>query len=41
METAAPFRYRSFALSVHSGKGALDQLRGEVDRTKAKRAFVV
>jgi alcohol dehydrogenase class IV len=41
MQAAAPFRYRSFALSIHAGKGALDQLRGEVDRTKAKRAFVV
>jgi alcohol dehydrogenase class IV len=41
MQAAAPFRYRSFALSIHAGKGALDQLRGEVDRTKAKRAFVI
>lgn len=41
MEAAAPFRHRSFPLSIHAGKGSLDQLRGEVDRTKAKRAFVV
>ena len=41
METAAPFRHRSFRLSLHAGKGALNELRGEVDRTKAKRAFVV
>jgi alcohol dehydrogenase class IV len=41
MEAAAPFRHRSFPLSIHAGKGALDQLRGEVDRTRAKRAFVV
>ena len=41
MEAAIPFRHRSFPLSIHSGKGALNELRGEVDRTKAKRAFVV
>ena len=41
MEAATPFRHRSFPLSIHAGKGALDELRGEVDRTKAKRAFVV
>jgi alcohol dehydrogenase class IV len=41
MEAVPPFRYRSFPLSIHAGKGALDQIRGEVDRTKAKRAFVV
>ena len=41
MEAATPFRHRSFPLSIHAGKGALDDLRGEVDRTKAKRAFVV
>ncbi len=41
MEAALPFKHRSFPLSIHSGKGALDELRGEVNRTKAKRAFVV
>ena len=41
MEAAIPFRHRSFPLSIHAGKGALNELRGEVDRTKAKRAFVV
>lgn len=41
METANPFRHRSFPLSLHAGKGALDNLRAEVDRAKAKRAFVV
>ncbi len=41
MESIPPFRYRSFPLSIHAGKGTLDQLRGEVDRAKAKRAFVV
>ena len=41
MEAATPFRHRSFPLSIHAGKGALDELRGEVDRTRAKRAFVV
>ncbi len=41
MDIATPFRYRSFPLSVHAGKGTLDELRGEVERAKAKRAFVV
>jgi alcohol dehydrogenase class IV len=41
MEAVTPFRHRSFPLSIHAGKGALDELRGEVDRTRAKRAFVV
>lgn len=41
MEATTPFRHRSFPLSVHAGKGALEQLRGEVDRTKAKRALVI
>ena len=41
MEAASPFRYRSFPLSVHAGKGALDQLRSEVSRAKATRAFIV
>lgn len=41
METVTAFRHRSFALSIHAGKGALDQLRSEVDRKKAKRAFIV
>lgn len=41
MEAVAPFRYRSFPLSLHAGRGALDQLCDEVDRAKAKRAFVV
>jgi alcohol dehydrogenase len=41
MEAASPFRYRSFPLSIHAGKRALEQLRAEVDRTKAKRAFVI
>ncbi len=41
MEAVTPFHYRSFPLSLHAGKGTLDQLRGEVDRARAKRAFVV
>lgn len=41
MEAAAPFRHRSFPLSLHAGKGAIDELRGEVDRARARRAFVV
>jgi alcohol dehydrogenase class IV len=41
METAIPFRHRSFPLSLHAGKGAINELRGEVDRSKAKRAFIV
>jgi alcohol dehydrogenase class IV len=41
MQASASFRYRSFPLSIHAGKGALEQLRGEVDRAKARRAFVV
>ena len=41
METALPFRHRSYPLSLHAGKGAIDELRGEVDRTRARRAFVV
>ncbi len=41
MEAVTPFRYRSFPLSIHAGKGALDELSGEVDRHKAKRAFIV
>jgi len=41
MEPVAPFRYRSFPLSLHAGKGTLVELRAEVDRAKAKRAFVV
>ena len=41
MEAFSPFRYRSFPLSLHAGKGALEQLRAEVDRTKAKRALIV
>lgn len=41
METATPFRHRSFPLSLHAGKDALKELRGEVDRAKGKRAFVV
>ena len=41
METVTPFRYRSYPLSIHAGKGALEQLRAEVDRSRAKRAFVV
>lgn len=41
METAIPFRHRSYPLSLHAGKGALNELRGEVDRAKAKRAFVI
>ena len=41
METAIPFKHRSFPLSIHAGKDALNELRGEVDRTRAKRAFVV
>ena len=41
MEPVTPFRYRSFPLSLHAGKGTLEQLRSEVDRAKAKRAFVI
>lgn len=41
MEPVAPFRYRSYPLSLHAGKGTLDQLRSEVDRAKSKRAFVI
>lgn len=41
MDQIAPFRYRSFPLSIHAGKDVLEQLRPEVDRTRAKRAFVV
>jgi alcohol dehydrogenase class IV len=41
MEAVTPFRYRSFPLSLHAGRGALEQLRSEVDRARAKRAFVV
>src|SRR5688572_23920296 len=41
MEAATPFRFRSFPLSIHAGPGALEQLRAEVDRTRAKRAVVV
>ncbi len=41
METVTPFRHRSYPLSVHAGKDTLDELRGEVERARAKRAFVV
>ncbi len=41
MEPQSSFSYRSFPLSIHAGEGALENLRGEVDRNKAKRAFVV
>ncbi len=41
MEAATPFRHRSFPLSLHAGKDALKELRGEVDRAKAKRAFII
>lgn len=41
MESIAAFRYRSFPLSIHAGPGALEQLRAEVDRARAKRAFVI
>lgn len=41
MEAVSPFRYRSLPLSLHAGKGALEQLRTEVDRIKAKRAWVI
>jgi alcohol dehydrogenase class IV len=41
MDRIAPFRYRSFPLSIHAGKDALEQLRAEVDRARAKRAFVI
>lgn len=41
MEAVAPFRYRSYPLSLHAGKGTMDQLRSEVDRARAKRAFVI
>ena len=35
------FRAVSYPLRLHSGKNALDQLRAEVERQKAKRAFVI
>jgi len=41
MDAVTPFRHRSFPLSIHAGKDALEQLRGEVARTRAKRAFIV
>src|SRR5689334_13699775 len=41
MEPSGPFRYRSYRLNIHAGKGTLKELRGEVDRAKAKRAFIV
>jgi alcohol dehydrogenase class IV len=41
MEPVAAFRHRSYRLNIHAGKGALKELRGEVDRAKAKRVFVV
>ena len=41
MEPVTPFRYRSYRLNIHAGKGALKELRGEVDRARAKRVFVV
>lgn len=41
MEPVTPFRYRSYPLSLHAGKGTLDQLRSEVDRARSKRAFVI
>ncbi len=41
METAIPFRHRSYPLSLHAGQGAINELRGEVDRARAGRAFVV
>jgi alcohol dehydrogenase class IV len=41
MEIITPFKHRSFPLSIHAGKDALDSLRSEVDRVRAKRAFIV
>ncbi len=41
MDTVTPFRHRSYPLSIHAGKGAIDELRGEVERAKAKRALVI
>jgi alcohol dehydrogenase class IV len=41
MEPVSAFRYRSYRLNIHAGKGTLKELRGEVDRARAKRAFVV
>ena len=41
MEPAVPFRHRSYPLSIHAGKGALNELRAEVNRARAKRALVV
>lgn len=41
MDAVPPFRHRAFPLSIHAGQGALEQLRGEVDRTRAQRAFIV
>jgi len=41
MEPVTPFQYRSYPLSLHAGKGALDKLRSEIDRAKSKRAFVI
>jgi alcohol dehydrogenase class IV len=41
MEPVSAFRYRSYRLNIHAGKGTLKDLHGEVDRAKAKRAFVI
>ena len=41
MEPVPAFRHRSYRLNIHAGKGSLKELRGEVDRAKAKRVFVV
>lgn len=41
MESPASFSYRSYPLSLHAGKDALSHLRAEIDRAKAKRAFVI
>src|SRR4051812_45051219 len=41
MEPSTPFRHRAYRLNIHAGKGALDNIRSEVDGRKAKRAFVV
>lgn len=41
MEAISPFQHRSYPLSLHAGKSAMDKLRHEVDRAKARRAFVI
>ena len=41
MEIVPSFRYRSYDLRLYAGKDSLRNLRSEVERARAKRAFVV